>query len=699
VSFGVQTRYRDALDRWHAAGEETLVGVLRALGCSITGPGDAVEALAVRRAELADRRIEPVVVAWRGGPARTRLRMPAGAARGRVSVSVAPEPGEDGETVSWWVDPGSDPAARSTEGTVELPLRLPPDLPEGYHRLRVGGRGREDQALVIVAPERCAPPGPRTWGPFLPLYALRASGRRGVGDLGDLRELMEWTARLGGGVVATLPLFPTFLGCRGPFDPSPYAPVSRLFWNDLYLDVERLPELQQSPEAHALLDAPAFAAEVRRLQMVKLLDYRGVAAATERLLAAMVSTLRAQPSERRSAFEAFVRGRPDAVDYARFRAVTESSGESWRRWPGRLRDGRIRASDAPEDAVDRHLYGQWAMEEQLDATAAVGLARDVRLLADMPLGVHPDGYDTWRERAAFADGATAGAPPDPFFTRGQDWGFPPLHPDRVREQGYRYPIACLRTLMRRGSVMRIDHMMSQHRLFWIPNGMAAADGAYVRYPSDEWYAILTLESRRSGCALVGEDLGTVPAPVRPAMRRHGLLRTAVVQYEARPDPHAALPQARGAIAAVNTHDMPPFVAYWRALDVEDRLRRGLLDPAGAARERDVRARIRSALRTFLGVDGGNERAGAGEEGVPPRAEEAAVLRALLRHLSAGRAAMVLVNLEDLWGEVEPQNRPGTGPEEPNWRRRARLPLEVFGRDPALVSTLEGLTELRKGVRR
>jgi 4-alpha-glucanotransferase len=258
-------------------------------------------------------------------------------------------------------------------------------------------------------------------------------------------------------------------------------------------------------------------------------------------------------------------------------------------------------------------------------------------------------------------------------------------PGRLRAQGYRYAIAAVRTLMRRAAVLRIDHVMALHRLFWVPAGMRPAEGTYVHGPAEEWYAILALESWRSGCAVVGEDLGTVLARTRGAMRGHGVLRTAVVQYEARPDPARALPAAAGAVASVNTHDMPTFASYWAASDVEDRLRRGLLDANGAERERGRRAALRSALRAYLGV----RRPSPGAPG-----EAAALLRACLTHLAAGDADLVLVNLEDLWGETRPQNVPGTGAAEPNWSRRARRSLPRFGRDPDVVATLRGLTERR-----
>src|SRR5439155_5110677 len=153
----------------------------------------------------------------------------------------------------------------------------------------------------------------------------------------------------------------------------------------------------------------------------------------------------------------------------------------------------------------------------------------------------------------------------------------PLHPERIREQGYRYPIACLRHVLRHAAVVRLDHVMSLHRLFWVPKGLEAENGVYVRYRPEEMYAIVALEASRTGTVVVGEDLGTVSHGVRQSLRRNGLLRSYVLQFEAVPNPRAAIPTAPAdALAALDTHDTPPFASFWRGLDIEDRLARGWL---------------------------------------------------------------------------------------------------------------------------
>jgi 4-alpha-glucanotransferase len=226
-----------------------------------------------------------------------------------------------------------------------------------------------------------------------------------------------------------------------------------------------------------------------------------------------------------------------------------------------------------------------------------------------------------------------------------------------------------------------------HRLYWVPAGRAASEGAYVRYPFDELYAVLSIESHRHRAVIVGENLGTVPPAVNRGLKRHGIREMYVVQYEQRGDPVRALrPVPGGAVASLNTHDMPPFAAAWRGLDVADRLDLGLLSAGGARAETRRRRRLNQALIQFLRKRGRLPRESSGEDDLQ---------RALTAYLGASRAGTVLVNLEDLWGETAPQNVPGTTRERVNWRRRARLSLEQMKADPNVLAALAELNRIRK----
>lgn len=515
------------------------------------------------------------------------------------------------------------PSAEALMGVLRawgVPVRSMSDVPRALEERRRPAARRVKGPRVIRAPRRCyEPPGGRKkeWGLFLPLHALRCGHGWGAGDYSDLADLLRWTAGQGGDLVGALPLLPVFLD--RPFDPSPYSPVSRLLWGEFWVDPARAPEMEACAKARALAASPAFTRGMERLRRGDWVDYPTQMELKRRLLEELARFTFTRAPARRLELERFLRSHPEVEPYARFRAAREKSPA----------------------AVRYYLYAQWLAHAQIKQIRAVSRRSGARLYLDLPLGVHPAGYDAWRYSEVFASGASVGAPPDSFFTRGQDWGFRPLHPERERETGYRYSIASIRHQMSAAGALRIDHVMGFHRLFWIPQGFPANQGTYVRYHPEEMYAVLARESRRNRCAVVGEDLGIVPQEVRAAMSKHGLRRMFVVQFEMAPGSlRLARRPPRGCLAALNTHDMPPFAAFWKG----------------------------------------------------PRPAQA--LRRFLRLLASGPARTLLVNLEDLWGEKRPQNVPGTYRERPNWRRKARYGLAEFRRMPAVLETLKEITRLR-----
>ena len=337
------------------------------------------------------------------------------------------------------------------------------------------------------------------------------------------------------------------------------------------------------------------------------------------------------------------------------------------------------------------MYVQWRAQEQMDDLLGDCRAKGMQFYLDLPLGVHPDGYDVWRERESFALTVNAGAPPDPFFTKGQDWGFSPLNPERLRQTHYRYLVEFLRFQMRHTGLLRIDHVMWLHRLYWIPKGRPASEGAYVRYPADELYAILSLESHRNKTMLVGENLGTVPPEVNKSMARHDLFETYVLQYELG---HEVRKPPRRSIASLNTHDMPTFEAFLRGLDIEDRFDLGLIKKRDLPREHRNRKRLVDALQKFL--DSYNSSLRNDARGFQKRRDELyeSLLAKVLRWLSESDAEIVLINLEDLWRETLPQNVPGTSSERPNWRRKLRYSLEQLRKNDPVRRLLKLVADAR-----
>jgi 4-alpha-glucanotransferase len=690
-SYGVQTAYYDLEGRRRVASAEALLLTLKALGAPVETLSDAPAALRAHEQANWRQPVPPVAVAWDSGSAEVPLRIPASRADARLACRLQLE---DGRVLEWTADLASVPTlpGAEVEGVLYVikAIPLPNHLPMGYHTLTVEGLAAPAETMVISAPLRAYAPedgdGRRLWGVFMPLYALHTQRSWGAGDLSDLETLMEWTSNLGGQVVATLPLLAAFLEGE-PFEPSPYSPVSRLFWNEFYLDLTRVPELARCPDAQSLLESSDLRRQVQELRNAPLVDYRRQTALKRQVLEKLAHCFFTEPApERRAGFDRFLVATPAAQDYARFRAATEHYQSSWQTWPQNARDGRLGSEDCDDPAVRYHLYAQWQMEEQIASIARNATRRGETIYLDLPVGVSSDGYDIWRERDAFVSDVTAGAPPDGFFARGQDWGFSPPHPVQGREQRHRYFIQTLRHHLKHARLLRVDHIMGLHRIFSIPKGLDATQGVYIRYRGEELYAILCVESHRRRAMIVGENLGTVPSHVNETMQRHNVYGMYVAQFHMRPRPDGTVrpPPARTA-ASVNTHDMPTFNAFWNGSDIDDRLKLGMLDNEEAQWERDRRRRYARSLIEALR---------RGELLTSDTVSNSDVLRAILSHLGSSKAKVVLATLEDLWGETRPQNTPGTQDEVPNWRRRARRSWEEFSQMPEIVETLKALNGAR-----
>jgi 4-alpha-glucanotransferase len=586
------------------ADPESLILTLRAIGSGVERMADVPDALARRREQLRKRTVEPVMVAWDGRLGRHRFNI-------------------------------------------------------GYHEIEVRGQ----RVFVIAAPTKSFfEKDAKRWGLFVPIYALHSRRNRNAGDLTDFENVMDWMHDLGGTVAATLPLLGAFLD--EPFNPSPYSPATRLFWNEFYIDLERIPEFagRNAPETP------------KKTQFV---DYRSGMAHKRRILEELSCKFFANPAPQRlQSFQQFVRENKDVEDYANFRAVTDRMKAGWHAWPARLREGRIRRSDYDEAAKNYHLYAQWVIQDQLQALSQRAAARGQCLYLDVPLGLHGESYDIWRNRELFVEGVCAGAPPDPVFTKGQNWVFPPMNPEAMRLDRYQYLIAYLRNHFRFAKLLRFDHVMGLHRLYWIPNELTGDKGVYVEYPAEELWAILSLESHRYQAGIVGENLGTVPPAVNVAMKKHDIRQMYVAQYEIMEDPNkpALRPPPEKCVASLNTHDMPPFRAFLDGADIDDRLDLGFINEKIARMERKQRRLMRAALE---------KRETRGHTSCPPFASA-------MRFLSESMANIVLANLEDLWEETFPQNVPATNEERPNWRRRVRPSVEQIRKMAGVAEVLSNV---------
>ena len=652
------------------------------MGTVVSRPEDAAGELARMRDERSRVACEPVMVSWNGAAAAVELRVPPGASGKAVRCRLQ---FEEGGEIEWDVSAksraGSGRADPKSGRTISIDL--PRGLPLGAHVLLMDYATVSARCTVLSAPaksfSRPRSKG-RTLGVFTPLYSLRSQSDWGLGDLGSLRTLSAWASRVGCVEVGTLPLFACYLD--KPFDPSPYAPVSRLFWNELFADIEASPEFAASAAARKLVGS--MAGDLRALRRSTLVDYAAAYKVKRRVLDVLAKQALASP-QRRAELDRFLKHQPDAAAYAAFRAHTERLGIAWRAWPGGASHRGLLSGERGSTPFNTHLYSQFLLHEQLEAASDYG--RTAGLYLDLPVGVHADGFDVWKYRSSFFDGAAVGAPPDMMFRGGQNWGLPPTDPWKTRLDGHAYFRASLRAIMPRCTTLRIDHVMGLHRLFCIPNGYGGNGGFYVSQPAEELYAALCIESVRSGTEVVGENLGTVPPGVNTLMKKRGLQTMHVGQFGINPrkSPVCATPPA-GALASLNTHDTPTFKAFWMGSDIAIRRKLGLLTAPEAKIETKARAAMRAAvakdLRARKLLKAGKSDAGS-------------VAVALNKLLAGSPASTVLVALDDLWGQKEPHNVPGTVNEMPNWRRKSLRTLEDFTSDPKVASLFGELVGLRK----
>ncbi len=516
---------------------------------------------------------------------------------------------------------------------------------------------------------------PRVTGVTANLYSLRGERSWGVGDLSDLARLCERVGERGGGFVAVSPLH---VVRNAGHDISPYSPLSRLYRNPVYLDIEAVPEWADAPAARRLADGAEARAELAALRAAPLVEWERVAALKDRVLRALhaefVRRHEASDSERGRAFAAFAREDEALLPFATFRALEAEFG-AWPEWPAALREpasaevAAFRAAHRTE--VSYHAWLQFEMERQLAGVASrarrAGLS--LGLMTDLALGSRGDGFDAWFFREAFAFGASAGAPPDPLGPEGQDWGFPPMDPWGSLASGHEFWRRLVRANLAHAGAMRVDHVLGLGRLFWIPAGEPASRGAYVRQPADGLLDVLAQESRRARAVVIGEDLGTVPEDWPAVMERWGVLSTRVLLFQREATGEFLEPGRWGAraLALASTHDLPTLPGWRAGRDLELRAELGLAKSgqALAAARRD-RAREVAALEAAMRAQGAL---------APGAAGDGAFVRAAHALLAATPSPLVGLQLADLAGETEPVNIPGLPPDRwPSWRRRLP-PLE------------------------
>lgn len=374
-------------------------------------------------------------------------------------------------------------------------------------------------------------------------------------------------------------------------------------------------------------------AEIESLRSKHLVDYSGVWQVKDKALRALFDKFKGS-----AAFDKFVADGGEALqDHARFESRNDGSRFRYAQWL------------------------QWIADQQLASVAHRARAAGVSLglYRDLALGCAYEGGEVWARPHLYATSVSLGAPPDPFSAAGQIWELPPFNPVALAAADY-YPVReILAANMRHAGVLRIDHVLGLTRQFWVPQGASGADGAYVTMPLHRLLSIVAEESQKSCCSVIGEDLGTVPDGFREKIWAVNLLSYRVLWFEQDANGYFAPEHyPPKATVCLSSHDLLPLKGWdAQAQDVD-------------------RERLWNALKAHT-AHTGNLMADAHE------------------YIAQTPCAIMLVQADDLSGETEPLNVPGTDKERPNWRRRLSVDSSAL---PGLQATHDVVEAIRRGHR-
>ncbi|SAL62924.1 4-alpha-glucanotransferase [Caballeronia humi] len=693
---GFEVEWLDAHRNTRRVPETTLRVLLERLGLPCANSTQLKHSLSVLDAELSGRKLPPLITA----EVDRAIALP---------VSVA----KSGARYKIELESGAVIDGRFTSPKGEQAL-LSPIAEPGYHTLVIN----DHHTTLAVAPSRCytihdawrtlhddqSKDAPPLWGVAAQVYGLRRPGDGGVGDFSSLATLAIQSAKRGSHAVAISPMHAMF--SAEPLKFSPYSPSSRLFLNIAHVDPAAV---LGAPAARAAIERAGVADEMKQLEALPLIDWPRASKAKLAVFRALFDTF-SQDGDSPFAkdFAAFTESGGRALeDHARFEALQAAQLEAggnghWRNWPDELRDPRSDAvaafAEANRREVDFYLFTQWLAAKGLahaqHAAQDAGMA--VGLIADLAVGCDSAGSHAWSYRDEMLTGVSVGAPPDLFNQAGQSWGLTTFSPRAMRTQGFSAFIDMLRASFARAGGIRIDHILGLRRLWLVPDGEPARDGAYLRYPLDDLLRLIALESWRHRAIVVGEDLGTVPPGFTERLQEHGLLGIRVLWFERAVKGDGFKPPRdwdRGVTATTTTHDLPTVTGWWRGADIEWRAKIGQTaaredgqDPVALAMEE------RGADRDHLWQ--AFQDAGVAPPDVSAPPVESAPVDEALAFVAATPAPLVTYPLEDLLALAEQPNLPGSIDEHPNWRRRLAAPVEELFLDDSFADRLLAVDSAR-----
>lgn len=687
---GIVPAYWDIFGNKHITPIETKKAILKAMKLDIDSDESIKNEIYAQKAHPWNRFAEPVkVISVNAQPFKISIHVPVEEREeDRVSISWSIR-NEKGQKIDEFILSGNELAISDRRWMygrryikIDLSDKCHRDI--GYYSIdiifRIPNMEISGSSRIIITPDSCYMPqeleNGKTWGLSVNLYCIRSSQNWGTGDFGDLKKIVRWISELKGGFIGINPLHA--IPNKKPFGISPYSPITRLYKNFIYLDIESIPEVKE-----LMAHDREIQDSLNELRSCELIDY-------EKVASLKISVLR-------NAFEIFYREHylKDSIRYkdfqryiseegnnlesfAAYMALSEEFGESWQQWPEGYRTPSSHTvreyKKIHEKEILFYSYIQWLIDEQL---------KEIVKHSRMPVGIYHDlaigsiggGSDAWMAQDVIADAIDLGAPPDDFNPTGQNWGLPPLVPERLKESGYEFFIQTIRKNMQHFGALRIDHALGMFRQFWIPKGMPASHGAYVKQPTEDLLRIITLESVRNRTVIIAEDLGTIGENVRETLFRFYMLSYRLLYFERNyPDPSFLSPERYPDIAlcAATTHDLPTLYGWWVGRDIDLKKRLGIF-PDESAWQRNISERERDKSLLIEAI----KSQGLFSDAHSPYLDEMTpeLCLVIYEYLARTPCKLVAVSLDDAIGTIDQQNMPGITDSYPSWMQKTPVTLE------------------------
>lgn len=706
----ISDSYISAWGKSASVSDETIISLLAALGYDVSSD-DALLTSAEKKHKK--EVLESVLVLKKGEPIEIELNLGNSAREIEFSWRLISEKGEIFEG-----DLQTNIIRNEREQNETLILALPIDLEWGYHTLQLHRKRRKTpyQMTIIITPESCykqpaLAQGKKLWGPSIQLYTLRTAHNWGIGDFGDLKQLVGSIAEKGGDFIGLNPIHSLFPA--NPEAASPYSPSSRRWLNIFYIDVSSVVEFSLNAAAQQMVGSAEFQQRLQEVRERPWVNYSEVAALKMQVLPLLFNEFQTRHLHKKTArakqFLAFVeKGGDSLMHQAAFDALhaelhhADNSIWGWPVFPEKYRHFTKKAVqkyiEDNQEKVQLYLYLQWIADNQIKEVQALAEEKGmtIGLYRDLAVGVADSGADSWADEGCLVMKASIGAPPDILGPLGQNWGLPPLNPQVLKETAYDAYIQLLRANMQHCGALRIDHVLGLLRLWWVPKGEDASKGAYMYYAVEDMLSILALESHRHQCSVIGEDLGTVPDEIVSILADAGVHSYKVFFFETAEDGGFISPAhyAPQSMSALCTHDMPTLRGFWHCDDLKMGKELGLYpDEAQLAELFDERLKAKQGILDSVAWHGYLPACVGRDARYVPM--DINLSEGLQLHMAAGASSLLSVQLED-WLEMDkPVNIPGTVDEYPNWRRKLSVNLDDLFASEAVNRIATNLTETRR----